>query len=100
MVGQDHTAVDLIDAGDGTGPHECDGLNGGDPNGYPAAGPTETGALDDAARANGLSWSGTWYPSFDDFTVDTIAGESGGSSTFWELIRNWTAPQTGGWQQQ
>ena len=98
--GQVDTAVHQVDAGDGTGPHECDGLNGGNPNGYGAAGPTETGALDDAAHANSFSWSGTWYPSFDDFTVDTIDGESGGSSTFWELIRNWTALQTGGCQQQ
>src|SRR3954453_2930561 len=41
------TDAHLVDGGDGTGAHECDGLNNGNPNNYAAAGPSVTGALDD-----------------------------------------------------
>src|SRR5688500_17081923 len=37
------------------GTHECDGTNGG---AYPSPGPTPTAALDDATRANSLTWDG------------------------------------------
>jgi hypothetical protein len=59
-----------IDAGDGSGPHPCSGGLGAAP------GPTATGALDDGARAAGLSWRGSWNPDFYDFFVDAIGPDS------------------------
>src|SRR5947208_13542981 len=38
---------------DTSGPHPCDGTNGG---AHPTPGPTATGALDDAAKLAGLTW--------------------------------------------
>ena len=75
--------------------HTCDGTNGG-ANSSP--GPTMTGALDDS----GLSWSGTWYESFQDFTVDLIGPDAADlvNSRFWGLVLNYTPTSVGGCQQQ
>ena len=81
--------------------HECDGLNNGDTKGYSGPGPTEVGALDDAASANGFTWSGTWDNTFQDFSIDTIAGETPDQSqAFWYQVRNWNGLDVGGCQQQ
>src|SRR6476660_4510766 len=42
---------------DNTGPHPCDGTNGGV---NPTPGPTMTGAMDDGLTAAGFSWAATW----------------------------------------
>ncbi|MEU0992045.1 DUF4430 domain-containing protein [Streptomyces sp. NPDC005953] len=77
------------------GTHRCDGTNGGQ---YPTAVPTPTAALDDAARKRHFTWDGTWYSSFDDFSVDTIKGVSGGASAYWNISVNGVPTPVGGCQ--
>jgi hypothetical protein len=90
------TDVHQVDGGDGTGAHECDGLNG-DPNKYPGPGPTVTGAFDDASKLKPFSWFGTFS---NDFYIREIAGVHDTNDTFWNLARNWTNLQVGGCQEQ
>ncbi|MER8232819.1 DUF4430 domain-containing protein [Streptomyces sp. NPDC094049] len=77
------------------GTHKCDGTNG---SAHPTAVPTPTAALDDAARKNGFTWDGTWYASFDDFSVDTIKNVSGGGAAYWNIAVNGTPTLVGGCQ--
>jgi hypothetical protein len=75
--------------------HPCDGTNGG---ASPAPGPTMTGALD----SSGLSWDGTWFPSFEDFSVDRIGSDASDNVNFrfWGLVLNFKQTDVGGCQQQ
>ncbi len=74
------TAPHPVDGGDGSGPHPCDGPAGA----APAA--TATGALDDAMRAAGIPWRGSWDPSFRDFFIDRIgAYASQAPDDYWSL---------------
>ncbi|MFE3068711.1 DUF4430 domain-containing protein [Streptomyces sp. NPDC059247] len=77
------------------GTHKCDGTNGA---AHPTAVPTPTAALDDAARKNGFTWDGTWYASFDDFSVDTVKNVSGGGAAYWNIAVNGTSTPVGGCQ--
>ncbi|WEV29156.1 DUF4430 domain-containing protein [Streptomyces sp. 71268] len=77
------------------GTHRCDGTNAGK---NPAPVPTPTAALDDAARKAQFVWDGTWYASFDDFSVDTIKNVTGGSSAYWNISVNGTSIPVGGCQ--
>jgi hypothetical protein len=77
------------------GTHPCDGTNNG---AHPAPVPTPTAALDDAARANGVSWDADWFPSFSDFIVTRVAEDSANSSQFWGLIVNGKFASSGGCQ--
>ncbi|MER5872742.1 DUF4430 domain-containing protein [Streptomyces sp. NPDC002044] len=77
------------------GTHTCDGTNGG---ANPTAVPTATAALDDAARKRHFTWDGTWYASFDDFSVDTIKQVSGGGVAYWNISVNGTPTPVGGCQ--
>ncbi|WEH36688.1 DUF4430 domain-containing protein [Streptomyces sp. AM 4-1-1] len=77
------------------GTHTCDGTNGGQ---NPNAGATPTATLDDAARKRHFTWDGTWYPSFDDFSVDTIKGVSGGATAYWNISVNGAPTPVGGCQ--
>ncbi|MFE3761207.1 DUF4430 domain-containing protein [Streptomyces sp. NPDC059104] len=77
------------------GAHKCDGTNGG---ANPSKVPTPTAALDDAARLNYFAWDGTWYASFDDFSVDTIKNVSGAGSAYWSISVNGTPTPVGGCQ--
>ncbi|MER5772114.1 DUF4430 domain-containing protein [Streptomyces sp. NPDC001985] len=77
------------------GTHACDGTNGG---AHPTAVPTPTAALDDAARKHHFTWDGAWYPSFEDFFVETIKGVSGGGSAYWSIAVNGTPTPVGGCQ--
>jgi hypothetical protein len=81
----------------GTGPHSCDGTNGGV---NPSPGPTMTSALDDASIAGGFTWAGTWYDSFSDFGVDRIGPDASNATQFWGYALNYVATQVGGCQQQ
>jgi hypothetical protein len=90
-----NTTAHQIDVGDGSGPHKCDGTNGG---ANPTAGPTATGALDDAIKLAGLTWSGSYDSSFDDFLVDRIGPESQTSSEFWGVAVAGKSLQVGGCQ--
>ncbi|MFE9561637.1 DUF4430 domain-containing protein [Streptomyces sp. NPDC006487] len=77
------------------GTHKCDGTNGA---ANPSAVPTPTAALDDAAKKKHFSWDGTWYASFDDFSVDTIKNVSGGGVAYWSISVNGTPTPVGGCQ--
>jgi hypothetical protein len=100
--GQVDTTLHQVDGGDNTGAHECDGLNNGNPKGYAGPGPSFTGALDDAAHANGFSWYGTWNDfGIPDFYIRTIAGETPDPNTaFWDQVLNWKGIDVGGCQLQ
>src|SRR4051812_39355522 len=60
---------------DASGPHPCDGTNGGV---NPTPGPTMTTALDDGSLAGGFTWAGTWFDGFQDFGIDRIGPDSNG----------------------
>jgi hypothetical protein len=82
--------------GDASGPHKCDGTNGGAPN---TPGPTATGALDDATELAGLDWEGSYDASFDDFIVSRIGPDSATSAKFWGVGLNGKPLEIGGCQQ-
>jgi hypothetical protein len=68
------TDIRTIDAGDGTGAHKCDGTNN---SANPTPGPTRGAAFVAAASGpGGFSFHGTWFSSFEDVLIDTIAGQS------------------------
>jgi hypothetical protein len=79
----------------GGGPHPCDGTNNG---AFPTPGPTATAALDDAARAGGFTWNGTWFASFNDFQVTRIATEQDNATQFWGHFVNGKSASAGGCQ--
>ncbi len=77
------TLPHAVDGGDGSGPHPCAGPSGT----APAA--TATGALDDAMRAAGILWRGSWNPSFRDFFIDRIGPfASVAPDRYWSLTVN------------
>ncbi|MFJ7204379.1 DUF4430 domain-containing protein [Streptomyces sp. NPDC098789] len=77
------------------GTHKCDGTNGAQ---NPSPVPTPTAALDDAARQRHFGWDGTWYASFDDFSVDTVKNVSGGGTAYWNISVNGASTPVGGCQ--
>ena len=81
--------------GDASGPHKCDGTNGG---ANTTAGPTATGALDDASDSFNFSWSGTWDQSFEDFLVNRIGPDAATDTQFWGFAVNGKDAQVGGCQ--
>jgi hypothetical protein len=81
--------------GDASGPHKCDSTNGGAST---TPSPTLTGAFDDAARKESLSWSGTWNASFEDFLIDRVGPDSATSSQFWGTVLNFKDTEAGGCQ--
>ena len=81
--------------GDNTGPHKCDGTNGGAST-SPA--PTVTSAFDDAARKENVSWQGSWNQSFEDFLINTVGPDSATSSQFWGTAVNFRDTEAGGCQ--
>ena len=82
---------------DASGPHPCDGTNGG---ANPTPGPTMTGALDDGTIAAGLTWDGTWFDGFDDFGINRIGPDASTNTAFWGYALNYTPTQVGGCQQK
>lgn len=86
---------------DSTGPHPCDGTNGGV---NPTAGPTMTGAMDDGATAAGFTWAAAWNDSYQDFFIDRIGPDTNTGAPnyqpYWGYFQNWVATQIGGCQQQ
>jgi hypothetical protein len=77
-------------------PHKCDGTNGPSPE--PQAGPTALGALDDAARLGAFTWDGEFFPSFDDYLVSRVAGDTASGGEFWGLYKNLSSTSEGGCQ--
>jgi len=90
------TDIHTVDGGDGTGPHKCDGTNGGAGT---VPGPTATSAMDDAVRGVGKSWAGSYDSSFDDFIVNRIGPDASSSSQFWGVAVQGKSLQVGGCQQ-
>src|SRR4051812_34850805 len=84
-----------VDGGDGSGPHVCDGTNGGAAT---TPGPTATGALDDAAKLANLSWSGSYDSSFSDFVVGKIGPDTASSTRFWGVAVQSKSLEVGGCQ--
>jgi hypothetical protein len=84
-----------VDSGDGSGPHVCDGTNGGAGT---VPGPTATGALDDATKVGSLTWSGSYDSSFSDFIVSKIGPDAASSTAFWGVAVQWKSLQVGGCQ--
>ncbi|MBN8866583.1 MAG: hypothetical protein J0H98_03420 [Solirubrobacterales bacterium] len=84
------TTVHRVDGGDGSGAHDCRGPIG------EAAGPTVTGALDDALRAAGKTWKGQWSSSSGDFLIDRVAGESATNVGPWTILLNGVPTPVGG----
>jgi hypothetical protein len=77
------------------GTHPCDGTNNG---AHQSPVPTPTAALDDGARLNNFAWDGDWFPSFNDFLVNRVAGEAATSSQFWGYGVNFKFATVGGCQ--
>jgi hypothetical protein len=82
---------------DASGPHSCDGTNGG---ANPGPGPTLTTSLDDGSIAGGFTWDGTWFDSFHDFGIDRIGPDANSSSQFWGYALNYQPSSVGGCQQE
>jgi hypothetical protein len=82
---------------DASGPHPCDGTNGG---ANPTPGATLTAALDDATKLSGLDWTGSWDDSFKDFLVNSIGPDAASSTNFWGYALNGIPTSVGGCQQQ
>jgi hypothetical protein len=82
--------------GDATGPHKCDGTNGGAST-TPTT--TLTTAFSDAMRRGGIAWSGSWSNQFEDFLINAVGGEAATSSQFWGTILNFKDTEVGGCQQ-
>lgn len=82
---------------DATGPHACDGTNGG-VNAAPGA--TMTAALDDATKLAGLDWGATWDDGFQDFFVNSIGPDAATASKFWGYALDGVPTSVGGCQQQ
>ena len=53
-----------------------------------------------ALGRTGSIWDATWNPSFSDFLVSQVGGESATSTQFWGYLVNFTFPSVGGCQQK
>jgi hypothetical protein len=87
--------VHQIDGGDGSGPHKCDGTNGGAGT---TPGPTATSAMDDAVKLAGLIWSGSFNADFDDFIVNQIGPDASSDTQFWGVAVAGKSLEVGGCQ--
>jgi hypothetical protein len=76
--------------------HNCDGTNNG---GTPQPGPTPLTALDDGQAQGGYTWAGTWFPSFEDYSLDRVGPDAATSSEFWGQFVNAKASTVGGCQE-
>jgi hypothetical protein len=97
--GKVKTAVHPVDSGDGSGPHKCDGTNGG-ANESPA--PTLFGAFDTAVAKAGTDWTGSWSDDFEDFGIDRVGPDSSDTTfgKYWGQVLNYQDTQAGGCQIQ
>lgn len=86
---------------DPSGPHPCDGTNGGV---NPTPGPTMTGAMDDGATAAGFTWDATWDSGYEDFFISRIGPDTNTGfpdyQPYWGYFLNWITTNIGGCQQQ
>ena len=93
------TRVHKVSSGDGTGAHKCDGTNN---SGSPNPGPTLLGAFDDALDQADVSWTGKYFPDFEDFSIDRVGPDSSDTkrNRYWGQVLNFKDTQVGGCQQQ
>ncbi|HKP89115.1 MAG TPA: hypothetical protein VJT75_03995 [Thermoleophilaceae bacterium] len=93
------TDVHTVDSSDGTGPHKCDGTNGGASE-TPA--PTLLGAFDTAIHDAGLTWQGDYFADFEDFGINRVGPDSSDTKNnrYWGQVLNFKDTQVGGCQQQ
>ena len=91
--------VHLVNSGDGSGPHHCDGTNGG---ASAAPGPTLLGAFDTAVRKAHVKWHGAYSNGFDDFTIDKVGPDANDNVNghYWGQALNYKDTQVGGCQQK
>jgi hypothetical protein len=87
--------VHEVDGGDGTGPHKCDGTNGGAGT---TSGPTATSTMDDAVKLAGLTWSGSYSADFDDVSVNQIGPDAATDKAFWGVAVQGKSLEVGGCQ--
>jgi hypothetical protein len=88
-------AIQTVDGNDGSGPHTCDGTNGG---ANPTPGPTATSVMDTAIRGAGRSWQGKFDASFQDFLINRIGPDSSTSTAFWGVAVGGKSLEVGGCQ--
>ena len=79
------------------GNHTCDGTNNGT---NPSAGPTPTSALDDGEALGSYTWAGTWFSSFEDYSIDRVGPDPATSSEFWGQLVNFKFSSVGGCQER
>jgi hypothetical protein len=79
------------------GDHTCDGTNNGV---NPQPGPTPTSALDDGEPLGNYTWAGTWFSSFEDYSVDRVGPDASTSSEFWGQLVNFKFSSVGGCQER
>jgi len=81
------------------GTHKCDGTNNG---ANPTPGTTSIGKIDDAAKAFGFTFDGSWSSQFDDFFITRInqADSSVGGNQFWGVLQDRTFTPAGGCEVQ
>jgi hypothetical protein len=84
-----------VDGGDGSGPHKCDGTNGGAGT---TAGPTATGAMDDAVKLAGLTWAGSYSADFEDIVVNRIGPDTAADPQYWGVAVDGKSLEVGGCQ--
>jgi hypothetical protein len=94
--GSVRTSAHLV-TGDASGPHKCDGTNGG---ANPTPGPTATGSLDSASKRANFGWIGNWDDSFQDFLVNKIGPDTPSGGKYWNVAVNGKSLQVGGCQYQ
>jgi hypothetical protein len=87
--------VATIDGHDGSGPHQCDGTNGG---ANANAGPTAGGLLAAASVAAPFSFEAGWFASTPDFLLNTVGSDTPNYSvdqTFWNFDVNGSFASSG-----
>jgi hypothetical protein len=97
--GKVKTDVHKVDSSDGSGPHKCDGTNGG-ANAEPA--PTLMGAFDDATVKAGVAWAGSWSDDFEDFGIERVGPDANDTTygKYWGQALDYEDTQLGGCQLQ
>jgi hypothetical protein len=85
---------DVASATGNTEEHPCNGTNN---KAHPTPGPTPTAAGSDAMSIIGETFSGQWYPGYDDFLITRWGPETEGEDA-WHLVVNNVFTSIGGCQ--
>ncbi|OSS43203.1 hypothetical protein B5807_12140 [Epicoccum nigrum] len=81
------------------GTHKCDGTNNG---ANPNPGTTSIGKIDDAAKAFGFTFDGSWSDRFQDFFITRInqADSTASGNQFWGVLQDRVFTPVGGCEVQ